>query len=72
MFRSLFLAFGIFLVVLGIESTLIDQATLNNPNDQGPTEITVVPADWVPWGLIAAGAVTILYSYTLPQKFKGG
>jgi hypothetical protein len=70
MFRSLFLAVGLFLLVLGVESMLIDQATLANPGDQGPSEIVVSPPDWVPWSLVSAGAVTILYSYTLPQKFK--
>ncbi len=72
MWRSMFLAVGIFLLVLGVESMLIDQATLMNPGDQGPTEIVVSPPDWAPWILGSAGAVTILYSYTLPQKFKGG
>ncbi|HTQ39874.1 MAG TPA: hypothetical protein VMJ32_12670 [Pirellulales bacterium] len=73
MWRSFFLAVGLFLVVLGVESMLIDQATLTNPSSDsgGPAEITVAPPDWVPWSLVSAGAVTILYSYTLPQKFKG-
>jgi hypothetical protein len=71
MWRSFFLAVGLFLLVLGVESMLIDQATLMNPGDQGPSEITFIPPDWVPWSLVSAGAVTILYSYTLPQKFKG-
>jgi hypothetical protein len=71
MWRSLFLAIGLFLLVLGFESMAIDQATVTNPSDQGPSEITFVPPDWVPWSLASAGAVTILYSYTLPQKFKG-
>jgi hypothetical protein len=54
----------------------IDQAIVTNPQDAsaaaagGSSTITVSPADWVPWTLISAGAVTILYSYTLPQKFK--
>jgi hypothetical protein len=72
MWRSLFLAIGIFLFVLGVESMIIDQATVANPSDQGPGEITFTPPDWVPWSLVSAGAVTMLYSYTLPQKFKGG
>ncbi|HZZ27560.1 MAG TPA: hypothetical protein VFE46_06085 [Pirellulales bacterium] len=72
MWRSFFLAIGLFLLVLGAESMVIDQATLTNPSSEsGPAEITVSPPDWVPWSLVSAGAVTILYSYTLPQKFKG-
>jgi hypothetical protein len=73
MWRAMFLAFGLFLLVVGIEATLIDQATINNPNeDSGPSIVTVNPPEWVPWSLMSAGAVTMLYSYTLPQKFKGG
>jgi hypothetical protein len=70
MWRSLFLAVGIFLLVLGLESMAIDQATVTNPSDEGPSSVTYNPPDWVPWTLVSAGAVTILYSYTLPQKFK--
>ena len=71
MWRSFFLAVGIFLLVLGLEAMIIDQATLTNPSTDGPGEFTVMPPDWVPWSLVSAGAVTMLYSYTLPQKFKG-
>ena len=71
MWRSFFLAIGIFLLLLGFESMAIDQATLTNPSADGPGEVTFMPPDWVPWSLVSAGAVTMLYSYTLPQKFKG-
>jgi hypothetical protein len=73
MWRALFLAVGMYLLVLGAECLAIDQATINNPGDEegGPTIVTVTPQPWVPWSLISAGAVTMLYSYTLPQKFKG-
>lgn len=71
MLRSLFLALGIFLLVLGLESMAIDQATVTNPSEEGASSVTLTPADWVPWSLVSAGTVTMLYSYTLPQKFKG-
>jgi hypothetical protein len=73
MWRAFFLAIGMFLLVLGAECMAIDQATLANPGEEeaGPTVVTVTPQDWVPWSLVSAGAVTMLYSYTLPQKFKG-
>ncbi len=72
MWRSLFLAVGIFMLLLGLEAMAIDQATVTNPSEEGSGSVTLTPADWVPWSLVSAGAVTILYSYTLPQKFKGG
>jgi hypothetical protein len=73
MWRALFLAVGMYLLVLGAECLAIDQATINNPGDEegSPTVVTVTPQQWVPWSLVSAGAVTMLYSYTLPQKFKG-
>jgi hypothetical protein len=73
MWRALFLGLGMFLLLVGLECLLIDQATINNPSEEGgPKIVTFAPPDWVPWSLVSAGAVTILYSYTLPQKFKGG
>lgn len=69
MWRALFLAVGMFLLVLGLECLVIDQATISNP-EKGVT--TVAPPEWVPWSLISAGAVTMLYSFTLPKKFQGG
>src|SRR5204863_8526788 len=70
MWRAFFLAVGMFLLVLGAECMAIDQATITNPGEEeaGPTVVTVTPQDWVPWSLVSAGAVTMLYSYTLPQK----
>ncbi len=69
MWRALFLAIGLFLLVLGLECLLIDQATISSA-EQGT--VTFSPPEWAPWSLISAGAVTMLYSFTLPQKFKGG
>ena len=28
----------------------------------------VVPPDWAPWSLMAAGAVVMLYSFTIPRR----
>lgn len=73
MWRALFLAMGLFVLVLGLEGLAIDSATVTNVSDDGngPGTVTVTPAEWVPWSLVSAGAVTMLYSFTLPQKFKG-
>lgn len=73
MWRAFFLAVGMFLLVAGVESMAIESAAIANPGDEGsgPTVVTFTPREWVPWSLVSAGAVTMLYSYTLPQKFKG-
>lgn len=68
MWRSVFMAVGLFMVILGAESLLIDSATLAN-HDAAIRD--VVPQEWVPWSLLSGGAVTILYSITIPQKLKG-
>jgi hypothetical protein len=71
MWRSLFMAFGLFVLLCGAEALVIDSATLANHGDAAVGSRDVVPSEWVPWSLISAGAVTILYSITIPQKLKG-
>jgi hypothetical protein len=71
MWRSLFLALGLFMLLTGAESLLIDSATLANHGDATVGSRDVVPPEWVPWSLMSGGAVTILYSITIPQKLKG-
>ena len=72
MWRSLFLALGLFSVVLGLEALLVDSAVLASHGDAVLASRDVVPPEWAPWSLLSAGAVVILYSFTLPQKLKGG
>lgn len=67
MWRSFFLAVGVFLVILGAESLAIDKAVL--VRSEGMTDI--VPPEWAPWSLLSAGAVVILYSFTIPKKMAG-
>jgi hypothetical protein len=76
MWRALFLALGIYCCVLGAECLIIDKATLNSRSGQqsalgfGARKREVIPSDWAPWSLLSAGAVTILYSFTLPQRLQ--
>jgi hypothetical protein len=30
-----------------------------------------VPPDWAPWSLLSLGAVTIIYSFTIPKRMEG-
>lgn len=81
MWRSLFLALGVSCCLLGGECLVIDKAVLKarhespngflnrlDPNAQRRREI--IAADWAPWSLLSAGAVTMLYSFTIPQRVK--
>ena len=31
----------------------------------------IVPPDWAPWSLMAAGAVVMIYSFTVPKRVSG-
>ena len=72
MWRSLFLALGLYLVLVGVEGLLVEKVTLVSREDRGlfgPAERReIAPAPWVPWSLMSSGAVTILYSFTLPRR----
>lgn len=78
MWRALFIAVGFFCCVLGVECLVIEKAVLY---DRDGGEITygqpqlaqhreVIPPDWAPWSLMSAGAVTMLYSFTIPKRVK--
>jgi len=84
MWRAFFLAIGAFLLILGAESLVVDKVVVKVPQKKQESglpaamDITggrrtrdVVPPDWAPWSLMSAGAVTMLYSFTLPQRVKG-
>jgi hypothetical protein len=73
MWRSLFLALGIFAVVLGVECLLIDRATLITSREVATAQVSEFnPPDWAPWSLLSGGAVVILYSFTLPRRYGNG
>ena len=78
MWRSFFLGVGIYLVLLGGQSLLVDRATLRIHEDAavegsdtvGPAK-TLTPPPWAPWTLLSTGAVTCIYSFTLPKRPGG-
>lgn len=63
MWKSVFLASGIFATLLGIEMLLIDSAVLLPIDGRGAPRQVTAP-DWAPWTLLSAGAVTILHLCT--------
>ena len=81
MWRSLFLATGIVLCVLGAECLILEKAVLADRSDEPPPQTAafftasaepsakeIVPPEWAPWSLLAGGAVVILYSYSIPRR----
>ena len=72
MWRSLFLAIGAYCCLLGVEALAIEKAVLkvDMAGAQGSMR-EIVPPDWAPWSMLAAGAVVMLYSFTIPQRIGG-
>ncbi|MGC4005384.1 MAG: hypothetical protein QM811_20600 [Pirellulales bacterium] len=71
MWRSAFLALGIFTLVLGIECLIMERATIISQRDTASAKYSeFVPPDYAPWSLMSAGTIVILYSFTLPKRFK--
>lgn len=71
MFRSLFLALGVYSFLLGIEALAIDRAVLKKPESSpAAQQKVVVPPEWAPWSLMSSGAVVVLYSFVLPRRLN--
>lgn len=81
MWRALFMAVGISLIVLGAECLVVERAVIASPaavNSFGPSDYgsadfaastkIIEPPDWAPWSLMSAGVIITLYATTL----KGG
>lgn len=81
MWRSLFLALGIMLLIVGVECLLIDSATLFAASDSSAADFVdpsgpaghstrvVAPSEWVPWTLLSSGAIVVIYAVTLPKRW---
>lgn len=80
MWRALFLALGFYACLLGIECLVIEKAELTGPQEKeaglfnngqlvGRTR-ELRPPEWAPWSLMSVGAVTMLYSFTIPRRVK--
>jgi hypothetical protein len=85
MWRGFFLAVGITSCILGAECLVFERAVLASPSQPStPAAIgsyseqpaaggkEFVPPEWAPWSLLSAGAVVILYSFTIPRRVAGG
>lgn len=66
MWKSFFLAAGVFSCIVGIELLIVDSAMILPLDGRGGPRLFTAP-DWAPWTLISAGAVTVLHFATLPK-----
>jgi hypothetical protein len=73
MFRSLFLALGVYTCLLGMEALAVEQAVLKRPEgaDASVAQKVITPPPWAPWSMMGGGAVVVLYSFTIPRRVAG-
>jgi hypothetical protein len=85
MWRSFFLASGVYCCLLGAQSLAVERAILTE-KEQPPARLLnmnfpgtslarnkeFTPPAWAPWSLMSLGAVTLLYSFTIPKRAGGG
>ena len=79
MWRTFFIAFGLMAMIIGFECLLIESAdfcrfgqarSFLNPN--GVATISTrgwQPKEWFPWVALSTGGITVLYAFTLPQRW---
>lgn len=79
MLRAFFLALGVYACILGAECLVLDKAVLHPSSEatasalaqkMAPAYREVSPAEWAPWSLLSVGAVVMLYSFTIPAKWR--
>jgi hypothetical protein len=82
MWRMMFLAIGVFTMILGLQCLGVAKFTMKAHSDPLPAtspfetpgpgpQKQITPAPWTPWSLLATGAVVCLYSFTLPRRASG-
>jgi hypothetical protein len=81
MWRSFFLAIGVYLMLAGVQCLGVERFYLRIHGDPPPASsmslaktpaegpaVEYPPAPWVPWSLLTGGAVVCLYSFTIPKR----
>ena len=86
MWRAMFLAVGLYTMILGAECLAVEQVKLKLHEDSPPApqyfldsetspkvgpQRVLIPPRWAPWSLMSVGAVVCLYSFTIPRRFQG-
>jgi len=85
MWRAMFLAAGLYTMILGAECLAVEQVKLKLHEDPPPAPqsawpgeppkagppMVLAPPRWAPWSLMSVGAVVCLYSFTIPRRIQG-
>jgi hypothetical protein len=83
MWRTLFMAFGIYVFLLGAQCLVVDKFVLKSrvpaaqtTNWLGSTEKAqapqreFVPTEWAPWSFMSGGSVLWLYAVAISSRMK--
>ncbi|OUT63597.1 hypothetical protein SV7mr_21480 [Stieleria bergensis] len=82
MWRAIFIAAGVMAMIIGIETLVIESADiytsrgstarefLDPSTVDGQSTITFEPPEWFPWMVLSTGAITVIYTFSLPKRFK--
>jgi hypothetical protein len=79
MWRAFFLAMGAFAVLLGAQCLAVEKAVMITAAEEesalgignpfgAEKKKELSPPEWAPWTLMSAGAVTMIYSFTIPKR----
>ena len=85
MWRSFFLAIGVYVVLLGVQCLGVQKFVLSLEEQAPPQARTsffggpaatgakreITPAPWAPWSLMSTGLVVCLYSFSIPKRMNG-
>ena len=75
MWRSIFMAVGITVAVVGLECMVIDKAILISRDNGGGQALVSskewVPPEWAPWSLVTGGVIVVIYTFTIPRRVAG-
>ena len=81
MFRSLFIAVGLFICLIGIECLFVETAVFTTADFADavradpmlappPAYFVISPPEWAPWALLASGSLVMIYSFTIPRRMR--
>jgi hypothetical protein len=78
MWRSFFLAIGLFVAIVGAQCLAVDKFVLKSrvaaarsdpfSAPKPPPHRELSPPEWIPWSLLSTGAVVCIYSFSLPKR----
>ena len=68
-------------MIIGAECLVLEKAVLAGEEEApvanamaqvaAPAKKEISPAEWAPWSFMSAGAVVLLYSFTIPRRVGG-